>query len=94
MKQKYRSSIINIADAKRHFSHLIGRVAFRGDTITLGRRDRPIAQIVPISQSGRRHLADARGWLENDDPFFQHIDRIVKNRKKHRPRVFKSLRPR
>jgi len=35
-------------------------------------------------------LIDAHGWLENDDPFFDAIDRIVQERPKHVPRILKE----
>lgn len=33
-------------------------------------------------------VAEARGWLNNEDDFFEIIDRIVEDRDKHVPRVF------
>lgn len=33
------------------------------------------------------HLSKAKGWLENDDPFFGEIDHIIQDRTKHVPRV-------
>jgi len=36
------------------------------------------------------HLAHAKGWLNEDDEFFQIIDGILQNRNKHIPRIFTS----
>jgi hypothetical protein len=37
-----------------------------------------------------KELRNAKGWLDNDDPFFDEIDRIVQDRTKHVPRVLKE----
>ncbi len=36
-----------------------------------------------------KELRNTQGWLDNDDPSFNEIDRIVQNRMKHVPRVLK-----
>jgi hypothetical protein len=45
-----------------------------------------MARLVPVDSSGS-HLCKAKGWLDNDDPFFDSIDRIIQDRTKHVPRV-------
>lgn len=77
----------NVAEAKRRFSDLLGRVAYGGETILITRRGRPMAKIVPLDEASKPHPADIRGWLEDDDPFFAEIDAIVASRPEHRPRV-------
>ena len=77
---------INIADAKKHFSELIGRVAFAKERLLITKRGKPMARLVPVEES-ERHLADASGWLDDTDPFFNTIENIVAERKKHVPRV-------
>jgi hypothetical protein len=36
------------------------------------------------------HLSNAKGWLEDDDPFFEAIDRISQERSKHVPRILRE----
>ena len=60
---------INIAEAKKRFSALIGQVAYGKKEILITKRGKPMARIVPAIES-ETHLGDAKGWLENDDPFF------------------------
>jgi prevent-host-death family protein len=74
---------INVAEAKKRLADLLGRVAYGKETIIITRRGRPMAKLVPIGQPDiDHHLADARGWLEDNDPFFSQIQTIVKSRSK------------
>ncbi len=36
-------------------------------------------------------LADVRGWLEDDDPFFRHVEQIIKERHARQPRRITPL---
>jgi prevent-host-death family protein len=84
---------ISVAEAKKHFSDLLGRVAYRGERITISKRGKPMAILVPaLEVPGRESTSEIRGWLEASDPFFKVIDQIVSDREKHLPRVFKSTR--
>jgi prevent-host-death family protein len=79
---------VGVAEAKREFSHLLGRVAYGKERITILRRGRAVARLVPIGDDpARPGLADAKGWLEADDPFFGELERVVAARRRHRPRV-------
>ena len=78
---------INVADAKKHFSELLGQVAYTGKSFLITKRGKPMARLMPIQET-HRHLADAKGWLDDDDPFFRAIENIVQTRGKHPPRVF------
>jgi len=81
----------SVAEAKKHFSELLSRVAFRGERITIAKRGKPLAMLVPpAAEPGPDHPGKMRGWLENNDPFFEIVDQIVKNRQKHLPRILKS----
>ena len=80
---------INIADAKKHFSELIGRVAFAKEKLLITKRGKPMAKLVPVEESDR-HLSDACGWLDDTDPFFAAIERIVAERRKHAPRFLED----
>ncbi len=78
---------ISVAEAKLHFADLLGRVAYGKERVTITRRGRPMAVLVPPDQAqAGRHLADAKGWLEEDDRFFTNLAQIVETRLIHRPR--------
>ena len=80
---------INVAEAKKHLSELLGRVAYGGEQIVITKRGKPLARLVPATAESR-HLAEAKGWLDDEDDFFEIIDRIVENRERHIPRVFEG----
>src|SRR5215471_2712143 len=89
--QMPKTSTINVADAKRHFADLLGRVAYGGETITITRRGKPMARLVPVDvDTAAPHVADVQGWLEDDDPLFTTIDTIVADRETHPPRALRS----
>ena len=83
----------SVAEAKKHFSELLSRVAFGGERITIAKRGKPLAMLVPpVAEPGSDHPGKAEGWLENSDPLFKILDQIVKNRQKHVPRMINSPR--
>ncbi len=83
---------ISVAQAKQHLGELLGRVAYGKEQVLITRRGKPMAVLVPPGQrEGRRHLADARGWLPNDDPFFDVMAQTARNRRAHRPRLPKAI---
>ena len=41
---------LNVAEAKKRFSDLLGRVAYGGETILITRRGKPMAKMVPVSE--------------------------------------------
>jgi prevent-host-death family protein len=74
---------INVAEAKKKLADLLGRVAYGKETIIITRRGRPMAKLAPVGEPDvDHHLAKARGWLSDDDPFFGQIQTIVKSRSK------------
>ncbi len=83
---------ISVAQAKQHFGELLGRVAYGKEQVVITRWGKPMAMLVPPGVRGRRHLADARGWLPNDDSFFDVMTQIVRNRLTHQPRLPKAIR--
>jgi prevent-host-death family protein len=90
---KRQAESVNVAEAKRRFSDLLGRVAYGGETVVITRRGRPMAKLVPHGVTGQdESLAAVRGWLADDDPFFERIDSIVAARAGHRPRVLRGRR--
>ena len=49
---------INIADAKKHFSDLLGRVAYGKEQIIITKRGKPMARLVPTDINDK-NLAQA-----------------------------------
>ena len=80
---------VNLAEAKKHFSELIGKVAYGKERILITKRGRPMARLIPADLS-MKHLGDVKGWLDEDDPFFHEIDHIIQGREKHTPRLTKG----
>ncbi len=80
---------VNVAEAKKHFSDLLGQVAYGKKHILITKRGKPMARLVPADEIDN-HLSNARGWLEDDDPFFEAIDRIVQERSRHVPRILRE----
>ena len=82
---------INVAEAKRRFSDLLGRVAYGKEVITITRRGRPMARLVPIDPPLHApHLADVEGWVEDDDVFLAFVDTLSERRSRHVPRVWRD----
>ena len=79
---------VNVAEAKKHLSEILGRVAYGKRKILITKRGKPMARLVP-AQGSERHLGETRGWLEDDDPFFDTMDGIIKERSEHVPRILK-----
>ena len=84
---------VSVAAAKKHFSELLSRVAYSGERIMISKRGKPMAVLVPPTEaSAESHLSTLEGWLEPDDPFFEIIDQIVRDRAAHTPRALNSSR--
>ncbi len=81
---------INIAEAKKHLSEILGRVAYGGEQIVITKRGKPMARLLPL-ETKESHLADAEGWLDETDQFFSIIDRIVAERQEYLPRVLRQI---
>ncbi len=82
----WRSKRVSVAEAKKSLSELLGRVAYARESITIVKRGRPMARLVPVTEAGSPSLADVKGWLDEGHPFFRQMDRIVKERHRRRPR--------
>jgi prevent-host-death family protein len=89
------ATALNVAEAKKRFSDLLGRVAYGGETILILRRGKPMAKLVPPGQGeGNPHLADLKGWLDDEDPFFSLVEAQIRRRGARPPRVLASRRRR
>jgi prevent-host-death family protein len=86
---------VNVAEAKKRLSDLLGRVAYGGESVLITRRGRPMARLVPPEpkQAGEG-LAGVRGWLDGGDPFFDHVDEAVAARAGRKPRAYARARRR
>ena len=87
-----RFSRVSVAEAKKSLSQLLGRVAYGQESITILKRGRPMARLVPVTNQRRRSLADVKGWLGPKDPFFAVMDQILTGRHMRRPRRPPHLR--
>jgi prevent-host-death family protein len=66
-----RSPQVSAAEAKKSFSQLLGRVAYGQESITILKRGRPMARLVPVTDRRHPSPADMEGWLDPKDPFSQ-----------------------
>ncbi|HET7662242.1 MAG TPA: type II toxin-antitoxin system prevent-host-death family antitoxin [Rhodanobacteraceae bacterium] len=57
------NKIINVHDAKTHFSHLLDK-AHAGEEIVLGKAGKPYARLVPLKPPGKRKLGFLVGELD------------------------------
>lgn len=85
-----KPAALNVAEAKRDFSSLLARVAFGGESVTITRRGRPMARLVPIAPE--TDLADVKGWLDDDDPFFASLEERERKRTAQPARVLSRSR--
>ena len=53
-------TLINVHEAKTHFSRLLERVA-SGEELTIAKAGKPVAKLVPIRKPGKRILGSDRG---------------------------------
>lgn len=84
---------VSVAEAKKHLSDLLGRVAYRGERITISKRGKPMAILVPATEvRSQKGITEFRGWLDASDPFFEVMNQIIADREKHLPRVLKGTR--
>jgi len=84
---------VGVAEAKKHLSELLGRVAYGGERIVISKRGKPMAVLIPPTEPTEEgHLSKVEGWLDPDDQFFETMDQIVSERAAHIPRVSQSSR--
>lgn len=80
---------LTVVDVKKHFSEVIGTVAYKKEPVIVTKRGNPVVEIVPISRT-KAILGTVSGWLETNDAFFKIMDTIVSDREKHIPRIIKA----
>jgi prevent-host-death family protein len=60
--------IVNIHEAKTHFSRLLERVA-RGEEVVIGRSGKPVARLVPYREDATPRVPggwEGRVWISED----------------------------
>jgi prevent-host-death family protein len=82
---------ISVADARMHLSEVLGKVAYGGQTFLITKKGRPMAQLVPLPapkpyRKKIKRTITVKGWLEDDDPFFKHIESIREAQRAEKPR--------
>jgi prevent-host-death family protein len=81
---------VSVADAKKHLSDILGRVAYGKETITITKRGKPMAEIIPIRKEEKpRHIADVVGKIIAQPDFTKIMEKVVADRKKQKPRLLK-----
>jgi prevent-host-death family protein len=67
------STIVNVADAKAHFSELLDRAA-AGEEIVIAKAGKPVARLAPLPEREPRPIGVARHWKIPDDLFLEPMD--------------------
>lgn len=71
-----KTSSISVGELKRRLSEVVARASYAGETFVITRRGKPVAELSPRRNGGKhKHLAEMRGWLDGDDPFFRYVER-------------------
>lgn len=82
----------SVAEAKKHFSEILGRVAYAGERILISKRGKPVAVIIPPEPALREdRLSKVEGWLDDADPFFRIMSDIATDREKRIPRALRKV---
>lgn len=72
---------VSVADTRQHLAEILGKVAYGGEAFLITKKGRPMARLMPVtpakvSDKKPKTLGDIEGWLDDDDPFFRHLDAI------------------
>jgi prevent-host-death family protein len=81
---------VSVAETRQHLAEILGKVAYGGEAFLITKKGRPMAQLMPITQpksSGKKPktLGDIKGWLDDDDPFFKHLEMIREENRREKP---------
>ena len=81
---------VSLAEAKAHLSELVVRAAFGNEEFLITRRGKPVALLTSARPKGERaHLSDAKGWLDDRDPFFESLEAARRESRRRGPRIFR-----
>ena len=80
---------ISVADARRHLAEILSRVAYGRAAFLITKKGRPMARLVPVTgppSPGKRPatLGSLQGWLDDDDPFFRHLEMARAESRRHK----------
>ena len=67
-----RAITIPVSEAKRRLGGIVASVRYGREEVVLTHHGAPVARIVPLATADA-HLARVRGWLPDDDPFFDAV---------------------
>ncbi|HEX9584037.1 MAG TPA: type II toxin-antitoxin system Phd/YefM family antitoxin [Gammaproteobacteria bacterium] len=70
MPARKHPTIVNVHEAKTHFSKLLARVA-RGQEVVVAKSGKPVARLVPMNAPARRRPAGWDGVKIPDSAFFE-----------------------
>lgn len=87
-RNRVNPETISVAEAKKTFSELLGKVAYGKKRIVITKRGKPMALLSPPDETDSP-IFQFKGWLDESDPFFPAIEQIVRRRADHKPRVLK-----
>ncbi len=81
---------VSVAEAKKHLSDILGRVAYGKETIIITKKGKPMAEVIPIEEGRKpRHIVDVVGKIVAPPDFTMAVEKIVSERKKYKPRLIK-----
>jgi len=77
-KGKKDEPVVNVHEAKTHFSKLLRRVQ-SGQAITIAKASKPIARIVPLTEAAPsgRPFGAYKGWIECAPDAFDRSDELA-----------------
>jgi len=70
MKGGISMQIVNIHEAKTHFSKLIDAVV-HGDEIIIAMAGKPVAKLIPISKKPKRRIGVLKGQIKISKDFYE-----------------------
>jgi prevent-host-death family protein len=81
---------ISVAETRQHLAEILGKVAYGREAFLITKKGRPMARLVPIAEPKSLDkkpltLGTLQGWLDDDDPFFEHLDTIRKESRQEKP---------
>ena len=79
---------VSVAQTRQHLAEILGKVAYGGEAFVITKKGRPMARLMPIAQpkpSDKKSLSlgNIKGWLADADPFFEALDMIRKESRRH-----------
>jgi prevent-host-death family protein len=81
---------VSVAETRQHLAEILGKVAYGGEAFLITKKGRPMARLVPIAEPKSPDkkpltLGTLQGWVDDDDPFFKHLDMIREESRREKP---------